>query len=347
MSTAAIRPRIRRDPRLLVYNPTLFTDHVEAGGVTYHFEPHGYATCACAEHNVKGAEDNLGVHAGYDWPRDNKNVLLTTGIKKVAAGGEMTADVCAEMICSPAVRGGKFFVISEGTPAQRQAIEAEARSRWSAQYADEVEQGIQSWERECRELQLSQPGALPPRQPRHVQDWYKFRKGWQTNTVDRSEHVCLTCGHDAESKAALDAHILEDHPGIAADRGLGRPAAPIAPLAERAAKTNADDAARNAAAPPVEAEAPGAGPGAEVAGGEAGETEDPQDETETGEVVRARAQRTGVDLSVADIRALAQDDQEVIADVKKRIHALRELRAKNMREAGARRKAAASATAQS
>jgi hypothetical protein len=342
MSSAAVARRTRREQKILVFNPSLYTDSVEAGGVTYHFEPGGYATCACAAHNVRGHEDNVGVHAGYDWPRDSKNKLVTDQPRKVAGGGEMTADACAELIVSPAVRGQKFFVIVEGSDLERRALEQEAKRKWADAYAEEVDIAITGWERELRELQLSQPGALPPRQPQRIQDAYKFRRAMQRNEVDRGAYVCTHCGADYDAEAAYTAHIVEDHPGVAAERGLKRPERVLEPLPVRVAKANA------AKRPQIgDEEVPaGEGAGAEMGAAEEGDSEDEDDETETGEALFARAKRTGVNMTGEDREALLANDPAIRTDVRKRIRAIRDERARLHAEREAKRRGGAAAQPQ-
>jgi hypothetical protein len=352
MSSALAAIRRRRDQRIRVYNPTMFTDSVEVGGVWYHFDPKGEAHCACEAH--KG--NNRGVHQGLEWPRDSRNRLVITEAPKVAANGEMTADTCAEMIVSEEMRGLKHFVILEGTEAEIARIKLEAEMAWSKMHADDVEEKIGEWERRIAELQAAQPGALPPRQPPDIQEAYRFRKLWNQNKVERSAHVCGTCGKDATDAEDLRQHIIEEHPGIAAERGLNRvAAAPVAvppkrakrelpPLAERAAATNAAAAAAGEIVDPPE-EKDGEGVGAEVAPPAEGDAPDELDEQETGDIIRRRAERIGVELSVADKTLLSVDDPGVIADVKVRIDALRDARRKLVEEQRARRAQGASAGA--
>jgi hypothetical protein len=285
--------RIRREHRVLVFNPTDFSDEVEAGGNFYHFEPRAVGTCNCSHHNQPGQLDNVGVHAAYDYARDDKNRIIWNQRAQIPTGDAQTI---ADFICSPSHRGDKGYVVLEGTAQEQETAKSEAMAKWREYFIVQAERIIMDWEAFVASYALTRPGDPPPKQPKNVTHAYLWRRKNRQANEDRLPFICRSCSADFPSKEVLDAHITEEHPAAAATSAL--------PIQVRpAAEVPADEL-------PVH-EAPRPAPGQGVAARLEGRAQE----------LEARATKAGVVLTVADRKGLAHADQEVLADILGRIRA--------------------------
>jgi len=210
---------IQRRPteaRVYVYNPSPFADDVQALGDFYHFPPRGVAQCVCAHHSPTrpggNLGDNQGVHAKHDWPRDEKGKLLTSGRKEVVADAQRVAD----FIVSEECRGGKGFVILQGTAEEIAEQKAHADATFVAFFLPQVEQTIANWEASVSDYRKNRPGDLAPRQPKVVRDAYHFRDNYADVAAAilqrRKAWVCNVCGDERDSERELVATCSRRHP---------------------------------------------------------------------------------------------------------------------------------------
>lgn len=215
MSTQPI-PRRRAETRVLVYNPGHLADDVPVMGHFYHFPPRGIGQCTCAHHQPSrpGGQpgDNQGVHAVYDWPRNEKNEMITSGAREVVADAQRVAD----FIVSEECRGAKGFVILEGSAEEIAEMKRAADRNFVAFYLPQVEQVIANWEASVADYRKNRPGDAAPRQPKVVRNAYEFRDNFgdllPVTTVRRLPWICNICGNEAENEAALTAVCNRRHP---------------------------------------------------------------------------------------------------------------------------------------
>lgn len=315
-------PRRRPRQKFPVFNPGDWPDDVQAGGRVYHFDPQG----------VTPIEDMLE----YDRDEETRRLLTEKGTI-IPQGGD--AQTIADLIVSSDVRGDKGFIILEGPPETWDAQKRVARAVWVAQHERTVEASIASWEAACAGRVAS--GLPLAVQPKHVSLAYEWRRTNRVGLTRDYELVCQVCSHDAPTREALSLHIQEIHPRQAAQ--LQPPATvPIAEALPRAAEEQRTAAprripVRKASAPaPVEPEetlaetvereamsaqdlAPAPVEGA--LGRLAAEVKEPSKDEKVaqGTELAERAQKVGVDLSVADRKGLKHGDIDVIEDVQTRV----------------------------
>jgi hypothetical protein len=217
--SSQLQPRISRDRRVFVFNPTHLAKDVQVFGDFYHFEPFGVGTCSCAHHNVPGRVDNVGVHAKYDWPRDDRNRLLMDRPREVLrpALGEQGEGV-ADHIVSRENVGNLHFIILEGTVAEQEGQKADAIHAYIEVHMPEVESTIDTWEAQLSSYMREHPSAQVPRQPKHVQEAYRYReKHLQASyrVADQAYIVCRTCGDRLPDEPAYAEHRQRRHAGMA------------------------------------------------------------------------------------------------------------------------------------
>lgn len=224
------------DVRVLVYSPLHVPRDVQVAGHWWHFEPHSVGTCACAEHNVPGRVNNIGVHAIMEWPRDEMTGALITdggpGSRNVGAGGRLLARNVAKHICSPESMGPMGFIILYGTPEEREAQKAEADSFAIDGQLEKVNETIATWEHGVAVLRRDHPGAQAPQQPPRIKAAYAYRRSYRGKGSaamrTRAAHVCDFCGFETSDQNTMGTHYATEHPGMKKPpASVAEPASPV------------------------------------------------------------------------------------------------------------------------
>lgn len=314
-STATVLPRrARKRPVIHVFNPTQFSDSVAVGGHFFSFAPRSVGECTCAHHQRDKGEDPTGVHELMEWPRTERGKLITAGglgTREVV----MAADKVADHIVSPECRGGKEYIILEGTPDEQEDQKRAAIDRWNVRYLADAEQTIATWESHVASLKSMRPGDPPPRRPRHVVAAYQFSDNHVAMAGRKAKFVCDLCGWDGldaepqmpDTGESLAWHRRRRHPGVAMSINAEMVAAmvaddePPAATTEDFGESTQGELAGSGAAKPGDAPAPPSAP-------------DPE-----GDALVRRSKAHGMALGVADKKGLHHGDMDVIADVKKRL----------------------------
>jgi len=180
-----LRRRRREEPQVSVFNPRHERAYVYVLQQHYTFPPMG----------------TVEVRPVYEPPRDDETDKILPGPGKLT----FTAMEVAKVICSEENYGGDGFCIVDGTEDENKRMMAAAVAIWREKYTAIAESGIAQWEAFVADLARENPGFPPPRQPRDVQGYYKFRDLLRGG-AGRKQWLCRLCGFEADRESDLKSH---------------------------------------------------------------------------------------------------------------------------------------------
>lgn len=325
MSSAALRVIPKRtvgtENRILVYSPLHTIKDVMIAGENYRFDAHGFPHCTCAHHNIPGHVDNIGIHAAYEFPRDETGKMDTSvplGRRKIAGEGSLTAEAMADLCVGPGIMGPLGFLKLDPAWSQEQMRDAMvlADAKEVERYLQVCQDSIDGWEASVTRSLNENPGKAAPPRPERIRGCYEYRSQHRGHVLAREvrkQFICDFCGAEYDLDAQLSTHITEDHPGRARQAAqavhAARPVSIPAPTETVDEELTQDEFEQPSlgspeddpiiAVPPEPAKTPVL--------------------ALKGDEVLARAERGKVTLTLSDRKLLLANDPDVITDVLDRI----------------------------
>jgi hypothetical protein len=328
MSSVALRVIPRRTPntenRILVYSPLHKPKDVMVVGENYRFDAHGFSHCTCAHHNIPGAVDNIGIHAAWEYPRDDEGRMDTSvplSRRKIAGEGSLTAEAVADLVVGPGIMGPLGFIKLDPawSPDQMREAMAEADAKEIVRYLQVCQDTIDGWEAHVVKTLNENPGKPAPPRPNNVREAYAYRSEHRGHVLAREvrkQFICDFCGDEYDQASALATHVAAEHPGRvspkAAAPAFTPPPTVVQPTIETAEEELTQDEEEQPTMGSVEEGLPD--PLTAVP-----EPPKPPALPLHGDEVLQRAERGKVELSLADRKGLLGNDPDIIADVEARI----------------------------
>jgi hypothetical protein len=324
MSGAALRVIPKRTPgtenRILVYSPLHKAKDVMISGENYLFDAHGFPHCTCTHHNIPGRVDNIGIHAAYDFPRDETgkmDITVPLSRRKIAGEGALTAEAMADLCVGPGIMGPLGFIKLDpawSVEDMRQRM-AEADAKEVDRYMQVCQDTIDGWEAHVVKALNDSPGKPAPPRPAKVREAYEYRAQHRGHTFSREirkQYICDYCGAEYDRETERMEHVRDEHPGRALPEATRAPVPPPPTKVEAPTELEEEELTKD------EEEQPSMG-SVEEGLPTVGETEPKALVPLNGAEVLAKAERGKVELSLADRKGLTGNDPEIIADVLGRI----------------------------